>query len=78
MTSGDAVIVPPTLVFIVVACRLLPAGCGVLAACSPPAGLSCSLLCPLLGLCPDLTVWGHMTALKATVCGQPEGRSGDR
>jgi hypothetical protein len=30
------VIVPPTLAFGVVVCRLLPAGCRAFAACSPP------------------------------------------
>jgi hypothetical protein len=38
VTSGNASIAPPTSASGVVSCRLLPAGCRVFAACSPPAG----------------------------------------
>jgi hypothetical protein len=36
-TSGHASIASVTLAFAVVVCRMLPAGCRVFAACSPPA-----------------------------------------
>jgi hypothetical protein len=38
VTSGNASIAPLTLAFAVVVCRLLPSGCRVFAAYSPPAG----------------------------------------
>src|SRR5215216_3115146 len=44
VTSGDAGIVPLTLGFAVVVCRLLPSGCRAFAACMPPAAPSCGLV----------------------------------
>jgi hypothetical protein len=49
MTSGDAAIVPLTLAFRVVACRLLSAGCRAFAACSPPARDQVCLVRNVLG-----------------------------
>jgi uncharacterized protein with GYD domain len=43
VTSGDAVMVLPTLAFAAVVCRLLSTGCRAFAACSPPVDTACGI-----------------------------------